>query len=127
MQVKEIMKKVITASPKLTVKEVAKLMSDKGIGSVVIIQNSKIVGIVTERDILKHFSSLSRQNLTIEKIMSKDVKTIDARATINEAATIMSENKIKRLPVVEKGKLVGIVTATDLIAHSEYFDEPFLF
>lgn len=127
MRVKEIMKKVITIDRRATVKEAASLMSKKGIGSLVITTGNLIIGIVTERDILKHISHSNNLHTSVEDIMSPDVITIDSAASIDEAANLMFQHKIKKLPVVENGKLLGIITATDIIANADSIDEPFLF
>lgn len=127
MLVKEIMKKVVTISPSATVKEAAQTMVKDGIGSLVIVDKGKLAGIITERDILKYYSGSGSPGASVSKIMSKNVKTIEADEEIENAAEIMSQNKIKRLPVTQKGKLMGIITATDLVAHAEDIDEPFFF
>jgi len=128
MQVKEIMKKAVMISSSATVREAAQSMAKNNIGSLIVADKSKrLVGIVTERDILKCFSNSGTHGTSISKIMSKNVKTIDAKEEIEDAAEIMSQNKIKRLPVVQKGKLVGIITATDLIANADDIDDPFFF
>lgn len=127
MQVKEIMKKAATASPKATVKEAAKTMVNQSIGSLIVVEKGKLVGIITERDILKYVATSAKPNAPVSKVMSKNVKTVASNSDIEEAAAIMTQNKIKKLPVVDRGKLVGIVTATDLVAHAENFDEPFFF
>lgn len=59
--------------------------------------------------------------------MSKEIVTIGHNESIDNAALIMSEHKIKRLPVLENDKLVGIITATDIIANSDILNEDFLF
>ena len=127
MQIKEIMKKAVTIALTATVRDAAKIMVARGIGSLVIVEKGKLVGIVTERDVLKYFSKAGKPGERINAVMSKNVKTIESSSEISDAAAIMTRNKIKRLPVVEKGKLVGIVTATDLVANAESFDEPFFF
>lgn len=127
MKVKEIMKKAITIDRKATVKEASALMSKKNIGCLVVTAEDLIVGIVTERDILKHISHSNNLHAKIEDIMSQDVITISPNAPIDEAADMMFQHKIKKLPVVDKNKLVGIITATDIIANSDSIDEPFLF
>jgi Predicted signal-transduction protein containing cAMP-binding and CBS domains len=63
----------------------------------------------------------------IEEIMTQDVITVDANADLLEASDLMFQHKIKKLPVIENGKLVGIITATDIIANADSIDEPFLF
>jgi len=127
MKVKEIMKKVITVNSKITLKEAATIMSKKGIGCLVAVEKGAILGIITERDILKYISKSNNLHVPIEEIMSQDVITIDANADLLEAANLMFQHRIKKLPVIEKGKLVGIITATDIVAHADSIDEPFLF
>ena len=124
MKVKEIMNKVIVVEHDISVKEVAKIMSNRNIGSLVVLKNNKIAGIITEKDILKNISSLEKK---ISAVMSKNVITIDLNESIDNAALIMSENKIKRLPVIDNNKLVGILTATDIIANSDVLNEDFFF
>jgi len=127
MKVKEIMKKVVTIDRQATIKKAASLMSKKNIGCLVVVDCDLIVGIITERDIIKYISHSNHLNALVEEIMTQDVITVDANADLLEAADLMFQHKIKKLPVVEKGKLVGIVTATDLIANADSIDEPFLF
>lgn len=124
MKVKEIMNKVIVVEHDISVKEVAKIMSNRNIGSLVVLKNNKIAGIITEKDILKNISSLEKK---ISSVMNKNVITIDLNESIDDAALIMSENKIKRLPVIDNNKLVGILTATDIIANSDVLNEDFFF
>ncbi|MEM2954891.1 MAG: CBS domain-containing protein [Candidatus Nanoarchaeia archaeon] len=127
MKVKEIMKKVVTINGNVTIKQAAALMSKKNIGSLVIVERDAILGIITERDILKHISHSNNLNAKVEDIMTQDVITVEANADLLEASDLMFQHRIKKLPVVEKGKLVGIITATDIIANSDSIDEPFLF
>ncbi len=127
MKVKEIMKKVVTIDRRATIKHAASLMSKKNIGCLVVIECDLIVGIITERDIIKYISHSNYIHAPVEDIMTHHVITIDANASINEAADSMFQHKIKKLPVVENNKLIGIVTATDIIANADDIDEPFLF
>jgi len=124
MKVSEIMNKPIVIEKNISVKEAARTMSDKNIGSLIIISNDKILGIITEDDILKNIDNLTEK---ISKVMSKKVVTIDKDNDIEDAAKLMAANKIKRLPVLKNNELVGIITATDIIAHSEDIDEDFFF
>lgn len=118
MFVKDIMKKdVLTLGKGASVKDVLDLMTENHAGSVVIVEGSKISGIVTENDILSKIVSGNRGVETIiEKIMTKNVITIDPGEKIEKAAEIMTESKIKKLPVVSKNRLVGIITITDIVA-----------
>ena len=118
MLVKDIMKKeVLTLGRGATVKDTLELMTENHAGSVVIVEGSKIAGIVTEGDILAKIVNENRGlNTEIEKIMTRSVITISPTDKIEKAAEIMTESKIKKLPVMNKNKLVGIVTITDIVA-----------
>src|SRR3989338_5449331 len=116
MKVSELMKKAIVVEENISLRNAAKIMSEKAIGSLIVVKGEKIAGIITERDILKNVDQLSSK---LSKIMSKNVITISPKKSIDEAASLMSESKIKRLPVVDNGEIVGIITATDIIVHSE--------
>ena len=123
MKVSEIMNKAIAIEHDIPLKEAAQIMSRKNIGSLIILRKDKIAGIITERDVMKNISSLGSK---VSNSMSKNVITIDDDESIDNAALVMTKNKIKRLPVLEKGKLVGIITATDIIANSDILNEDFL-
>lgn len=116
--VKSIMAKpVVTIDVKHTVYEAAKLMSEKGIGSIVVLENAKPVGIATERDILQKVVAkrLDPASVKIKEIMSKNLITVSEKTSIIKAIRVMEKNKVRRLLVMEKGKLVGIVTQRDLL------------
>ena len=108
---------VITATKDATVYDIANIMKEKNIGAVVIVEGNEPVGIVTERDIVKRVVSknLKPKDVLAEKVMSKKIVTISQNASITEAAKIMATHGVKRLPVVENGELVGIVTQSDII------------
>jgi len=124
MTIAKIMKKVIVADENISGRMAAKIMSEKEIGSLVIFKDGKILGIITERDVLRNLSKLDSP---VKAIMTKKVITVDSKEEIDIAAELMATNKIKRLPVLEKGKLVGIITATDIIANAEEINEDFFF
>jgi CBS domain-containing protein len=116
MPVKDAMNRdVISADPKTNVREIARIMVDNRIGSVIIMKNGKMVGIITERDLLSFFSRGEDADKTIvESIMTRYVISIGPEATLEKASDVMVENKIKKLPVIQNEKLVGIITASDL-------------
>lgn len=124
MKVKDIMRKIIVIDDSLSVKQAAKIMNEKKVGSLIVIAGSKIRGIITERDILTNVGVLDEN---VKKIMSKDVITISPDASLDEAAQVMAEHEIKRLPVLDGDELVGIVTATNLIANADEMNEDFFF
>lgn len=122
MLVKEAMNRdVKTIEPEATVKQAAKLMSRERIGSLVVVSSAGIEGIVTERDVLSDVIAEGGDvtKIKVSDIMTGDVITVNSNQSLEDAARLMTENKIKKLPVVDNGVLVGIVTASDLIAYEE--------
>ncbi len=116
MLVKDVMRKnVVVAKSDVTIQEASKVMNEYKIGSLVVMKDSNIVGIATETDIVKAVADgLDVSTTALENIMSKDVVTVDPENTIEDAVDIMLKHKIKRLPVVEEGKIKGIITASDI-------------
>ncbi|MBW2967177.1 CBS domain-containing protein [Candidatus Woesearchaeota archaeon] len=122
------MKNVETIEQNHTFKEAATLMAKKGIGCLVITDSDGVSGIVTERDVLKQVAKdSSALDRPVKDVMSADVITIESDKHIDDAAALMSEKKIKKLPVVDDGQLVGIITSTDLIANCSDFNDFSLF
>ena len=114
--VKEIMTRdVISISPKYSIKESVNVMTENGIGSLPIVdKQGKLVGIVTERDFALALAG-SLSNETVGDIMVKDVITTTLGTPIESCSKIMVRNNLRRIPVVEEDKLVGIVTSTDIV------------
>jgi CBS domain-containing protein len=115
--VRDTMKKeVISIDSSLTVKDAAKMMADLGVGCLVVTEKNVPVGILTERDFVTRITSLEKSSSTsIRKVMTSPLITISPDDTAKKLAELMKEKKIHKVPVVENGKLVGIVTATDMI------------
>jgi predicted transcriptional regulator len=112
-----MVQKVITVKKEATVEEAVELMNKYEIGCLVVVENGKPVGIITERDLLKRVLPKSEglRNMKVMEIMSKPLMSVEPKVQIEEAAKLMFQKKIKKLPVVEKGKLVGLVSLTDLL------------
>jgi CBS domain-containing protein len=111
-------KDVRVVRPDSSVKEVVATMNKFDIGSVVVVQGERPVGIITERDILRRIVEpcLAPETLTARQIMTSPVITIDENASINEAAKLMAKKRIKRLLVTRNNdELVGIITFTDIV------------
>jgi len=117
--VRDVMSKdVRVVRPDSSVKEVVATMNKFDIGSVVVVQGERPVGIITERDILRRIVEpcLAPETLTARQIMTSPVITIDENASINEAAKLMAKKRIKRLLVTRNNnELVGIITFTDIV------------
>ncbi len=113
---------VKTVRPEATVQEAAQEMEKHDVGSLVVVSGAgQLVGIITDSDIINDVVAKGSdiKDVKVSDIMSKDVMVASPDATLEEAADVMNKYKIKHLPVVEKGALVGIVTATDLITYEE--------
>ena len=110
--------KVITASLGDSLHLAIRKMNESGIGSIVVEDDGKPVGIITERDILRlmeHGRNPIPIDLTVDTVMTIPIHTIQRKSTLEEASAILVEKGIRRLPVVFEGKLVGIVTSADIM------------
>ncbi len=120
MIIKEVMKQVLTTvSPATTLTDAYTLMQNSNIRHLPVVENNKLVGIVTDRDLRLSTSKLAKHpfepNEAIGNIMSQPVKTTHPSDPIESAAKLMRELKIGCLPVVEEQRLIGIVTITDML------------
>jgi CBS domain-containing protein len=115
--VKDIMtKEVVTIEPDKTVFDAAELMSQAELGCLVVVIKAFPVGIITERDIVRRIvAKRASFDTKVVDVMTKDLITIDPDASLREAARVMSNNKIRRLPVLQNNKLVGIVVSSDFV------------
>lgn len=116
------MKETVIVPQNINIKEAAKKMAENDIGSLVVVDENKAVGILTERDIIRNISNLKEK---ISEIMSEQVVTIEEDEDIDDAAELMAKNKIKHLPVTSGEEIIGIITTTDLIKHCEDLNEDF--
>ncbi len=127
MKIKDwITKEVVTVSPEASVKEAFYLMKAMGIRHLPVIKNGSLKGIVTDRDlrrpkisdIFKTWDELYKLNdeIAVEDVMVTPVLTIQEKATIKDAATLMVQKRIGAIPVTDaKGTLVGIITESDIL------------
>ncbi len=121
MPVKEIMTRdVVTIDIKNDVQHLAQKMLSFDVGSVIVTDKKQPVGIVTERDIVRKIISmnLKPEDISIKELMTTPLITIPAAEDVTDTMHKMVKMEIRRLPVVENAKLVGIVTDTDLLAIS---------
>ena len=116
MRVSEIMTKAaVTDQSDDTLAEAARKMWKQQTGSLLVIDGDDLVGILTERDILKAVATGSRLEETrISEVMSKDVVTVGPQTSLREAAKVMADRWIRHLPVLDGGRLVGILSQRDL-------------
>jgi CBS domain-containing protein len=116
---------VITADPATTIADAAVLMSRFKIGCLVITSETEPEGLITESDIIEKVVSknILASEITIDKVMTKNLIMIDPGSELNQAARLMAKNSIRRLPVVNNGILVGILTSTDVLMVSPELTE----
>jgi CBS domain-containing protein len=115
--VRDIMTKyVVTIDENRTALEAAKIMTEKGISSLIVLKDQNPVGIVTERDFVKKIciKELKISHVKVNEIMSKIRTFADPEVPIEVAVQRMVNHRIRRLPIMENGKVVGIITVTDL-------------
>jgi len=112
-----MIKDVATIGKDVTIKQAGTLMSNRNIGSLIVVEKEKPVGIITERDFLKKIVALGTDPMgyKVRDLMTSPLISISTETTILEANDILQKSGIRRLPVVEKGKLKGIVTETDIM------------
>jgi len=108
---------VKTAHPDSTVKEVVEKMNRFNIGSIVIVQGERPIGIITERDVLQKVVEhcLDPSLCKAKEIMTTPILTAGEDMSLDDAAKFMASRKIKKIPIVRNQTLVGIVTATDMM------------
>lgn len=122
---KRMSRQVVTVQPDVQITKAHKLMAQEKIQQMPVVKNGKLVGLVSERDILQAYpSSVTTlsvweiasllEKIKVKDIMAKDVLTIQEKTSIEEAARIMVDNKIGSLPVMRGDDVVGIITESDL-------------
>jgi len=128
MNVSEVMvRDPVTVSPICLVYEVAKLMRDKEIGSVIIVDETMVVGIATERDLVRRVLAGDRdpKKVRIKEVMSSPVISISQSEDIVYAAQLMKKQRIRRLAVMDGKNLVGILTSDDMAQNMKRAAEDF--
>ena len=119
--VKEAMRaKPLTCKPLITIKRVAEMMREKRVGSSIVVSEGKPIGIITESDILKKVVAEGRDSrkVKVQEVMTTPLVNVDPYVTIEQAMKIMNKHNIRRLPVIEKGRLQGIITEKDIFRMS---------
>ena len=127
MQIRQIMQtNLVTVNPKLSIFETARLMDEENVGTVLVIgEQKKLLGMVTDRQIVTRVVAHKRDlgTTTVDEIMARWPMTIFPETTCKEALDIMGDYGYRRLPVEKDGKLVGIISISDLAPVVEFDDE----
>ncbi|MCR6623569.1 MAG: CBS domain-containing protein [archaeon YNP-LCB-024-027] len=124
--VKDFMTKTIyTVDCNATVAEASKIMLEKNVGYLIVLDGGQPVGMISERDIVFKVVALGKDptNVKVSEIMSKPLITVDPDATISDAVEIMVKNGLRRIPVVKDGIIYGVFTTRDLAAHFKEYED----
>jgi CBS domain-containing protein len=117
MKVRDVMTAdVVTASPDTTLEEISTMMKTNDTGAIPVVDEEELVGIITDRDIVVRCVAEGKDpaETTAEDIITNDLETVDPDTDVEEALDIMGRNQVRRLPVVEDGTLVGMISIGDL-------------
>ncbi|MFH0749198.1 MAG: CBS domain-containing protein [Candidatus Bathyarchaeota archaeon] len=128
MKISEVMvKKPITVKPDVLIYEAAKLMRDKKISSVIVVDKGIVKGILTERDLIRRVLAENKDpnKVKIDEVMTSPIVSISPNKDILDAAQLMKTKGIRRLVVMEDEKLVGIITTDDMIKNMKRAVEEF--
>ena len=108
---------VYTITPEASVFDAIKLMADKNIGALLVMEAGNVAGIITERDYARKIVLMSRssKHTPVREIMTSPVMCVRADQTTEECMVLMTENRLRHLPVVDEGGLLGIVSIGDLV------------
>lgn len=107
-------------SPDTMVRDALKIMAEKNIGAIVVMNNTKLVGIFSERDYARKIvlKDKSSKSTAISEIMtSEDLVTVKPNTSIDDCMVLMTERRIRHLPVVENEQLLGVISIGDLVKH----------
>ncbi|MGF1562209.1 MAG: CBS domain-containing protein [Geminicoccaceae bacterium] len=110
---------VLTANPLLTVLEATRIMADKHVGAVVIVDDGKVVGIFTERDLVVRVigAGLSPAETSLSDVMTPSPQTVGLTQSVEEVMAWMLSGRFRHLPVVENDTLIGLVSQGDVMAY----------
>jgi CBS domain-containing protein len=115
VRISEIMTRAaLTDRPDDDLAAAARKMWEQQTGSLLVLEGEDLVGIITERDVLRAVATGTPLDTPVAEVMSKDLITVEPGTSLREAARIMTERWIRHLPVLEAGRLVGVVSQRDL-------------
>lgn len=108
---------IITIAPVAPVLDAIRLMAERGVGALLVMEGSRLVGIVSERDYARKviLNGRSSADTRVDEIMSADVKTVGTDRSVHGCMRTMTEARIRHLPVVEEGTVVGVLSIGDLV------------
>ncbi|WP_059103688.1 CBS domain-containing protein [Shouchella shacheensis] len=115
---------VFSVTPDQSIQEAATLMKEHDVGSIPVVENGQLTGIITDRDItLRSTAAGSSSDVPVSECMSSHITSATSSMDVHEAAALMAEHQIHRLPVVDNGQLVGMLAIGDLATQDIYENE----
>ncbi len=117
IQVSDVMSRnVVTIGLSKVVLDAARIMTEKKIGGLIVVNKQKPMGVVTESDLVRNVlaKNLDPTKIKVSDLLDRELISIKPNATLQDAVNLMVKNSIRRLPVIQDGKLIGIVTILDL-------------
>ncbi|MCC7366203.1 MAG: CBS domain-containing protein [Dehalococcoidia bacterium] len=110
-------RQVYVISPAATVQEAVRLMNERGVGALLVMDRDRLAGIFTERDVLRRIvgAGQSAAAARVSGVMTATVATIDTQTRVQDAMELMTNERFRHLPVLEDGKVVGIISIGDLL------------
>ncbi len=108
---------VHTITPKAAVLDAVKLMAEKGIGALLVMENEEVIGIITERDYARKIVLMNRSSkeTPVSDIMTSSVMYVRPDQTNEDCMALITENRLRHLPVMDNGKLIGLISIGDLV------------
>lgn len=123
MKIKDIMSRdIVTCSPNDLITEIAQSMRALDIGCMPVVDGPRVIGMITDRDIVTRSVAKNNQRF-VKDVMSDEVISVGPESTSEEAAEIMAQHRIRRLPVIKNDGLIGFVALADLAVPSETVQE----
>ena len=115
---------VVSVSPQQSIQEAARLMREHNVGALPVVENGQLKGIITDRDItIRSTAQGQEDNTPVSQVMSSSTVEASPDMDVHEAAQLMAQHQIRRLPVVENNRLVGMVALGDLATGNIYQHE----
>lgn len=108
---------VWTIAKEASVMDGLKLMAEHNIGSLLVLEGDKLIGIFTERDYLRKLgvSGKRPEETLIEEVMTRDLIVVNPNQSVRECMVLMTDNRIRHLPVIEEGRLIGLISIGDVV------------
>ncbi len=115
---------IVTVNLQDNIYEIAVKMKQHDIGFIPVVEGKKLIGVVTDRDlVIRGYAEKHSGSSAVKDVISEKLVTAKPETTIDEAARLMAKNKIRRLPVVESGELLGVVAIGDLAVRQKFENE----